>query len=279
MAQHVAISLETAHTGIQHDIYVSYNNHNHHWHPECKNAPTLSSLQRFVFIQFNIKQFALACNDEQGHRFNILEDNHLKKAFKCGKNDVQIFVIDEILRTLPLCQFTTNDICGTLKHSFHNHCNHKTNSAQNHRLKQLMDALHKDIIDGKQMLAFVNEFIQKTAGWSDKEIEQIKSTLFRHWAFTQKEFMNHMDYILSQNHFSKTIIQQITKALHPLDVEQIHFDIKNNKNIRHFSDIVVQLVNEIVALHEESQGDVINSEFVHRLYEAIAMCFIARYEE
>eukprot|EP01083_Nonionella_stella_P096016 269704_1 len=106
-------------------IFVLYNADKKQWKYDRANTFTFSSLQQFVSTELNITQFVLtyAETDERSRR--IVKDNHdLKKAktsaLNENRNQLQIHVNDEVLRQIPLCQFTTNDLCGTLKQSFHN---------------------------------------------------------------------------------------------------------------------------------------------------------------
>eukprot|EP01083_Nonionella_stella_P145975 458491_1 len=172
------MALHIGYTTPHHDIniVVWYSKHNQHW--KYKNVPTISALRQFISIQFNIQQFELTYNDQEGHPSMIVEDNDLKEALK-WTHKLQIYVNDEILRALPLCQFTINDICGTLKHSLHNDLNHKTNSTRmeqiftKHQLsgEKWMKSANKDTIK-QQMLRFMTEstfkiIFQCFDGWKE----------------------------------------------------------------------------------------------------------------
>eukprot|EP01083_Nonionella_stella_P227221 806375_1 len=121
--------------------YVSYNAEEKQWTYDGANAFTLSSLQQFVSTQFNIKQFELTYTDRDGRPQRIVTQNnrHEKRksslkqseasARKESRNKLQISVNDEVSRPFPLCEFTTNDLCGTIKQSFHTHPAYKKNIA------------------------------------------------------------------------------------------------------------------------------------------------------
>eukprot|EP01083_Nonionella_stella_P054159 143053_1 len=68
-------------------------------------------------------------------------------------------------------------------------------------LKHLMAALRNESIDGEHIdnLLDNNKYIQTHTGWSDKQIDQIKSTLLPNWTLTKKEFIDHMNLILSKS--------------------------------------------------------------------------------
>eukprot|EP01083_Nonionella_stella_P250247 864484_1 len=352
------MALHIAYTTPHHDIniVVWYSKHNQHW--KYKNVPTISALRQFISIQFNIQQFELTYNDQEGHPSMIVEDNDLKEALK-WTHKLQIYVNDEIPRTLPLCQFAINDICGTLKHAMHNDLYHKANSARmeqiftNHELsgenwmessakkgaikqqmlrfmtettfniifqcfdewkendkegircksatqiarilydyplKHLIDALHNDSIDGQQIIHILNddEYIQSHTGWDDNEVEQIKLILLRYFTFTQAQFIDNMNMICERedgNALSKSISNAIKDVVLQFDMELLHFNIKNNKNI---GDSVVQMVNEIMIIetgvvdapnvekkYSENDNDmVVDDTLVKTIYDTIAKCFI-----
>eukprot|EP01083_Nonionella_stella_P225579 801832_1 len=334
--------------------YISYTEDievNKHW--EYDHTSTLSSLQQFISRQFNIKHFELRYVNKQGPPITIVKDEDLNEAFNCAQNEnrdtLQILVNDEVARHFPLCQFTTNDMCGTLKQSFHNDPKHTANitKMQNiftrhelsgkkwiesndvkdvedaikvqmlefmtkatfdiifqwfddsrdikslsakqmarimyqYPLKHLMTALRKDSIDGQHINEILddNKYIQTHTGWSDEKIHEIKRDLLGFWTFTKDQFIENMNYILFGRSQTNSSSKMTTDAIkHVLvesnhDVEQIHFDIKNNRNIQYFSDIMMDMVHKIVQQHhEELKEDEIDCDLVHNIYETVARCF------
>eukprot|EP01083_Nonionella_stella_P227591 807365_1 len=149
-------------------------------------------------------------------------------------------------------------------------------------LNHLMTALRKESIDGQHINVILddNKYIQTHTGWSDKQIHEIKSRLLPNWTLTRKEFIDRIDSILSESStapLSTVLTDKIKHFLVELDqdVEQIHFDIKNNGNIQYFSDIVIQMVNDIIRQYpEETKEESIDCDLIHTIYETVARCFI-----
>eukprot|EP01083_Nonionella_stella_P105141 302268_1 len=330
--------------------YVAYGTDNRKW--EFDNTSTLSSLRQFTSIQFNIKQFALTYTREQRRPITIIDDKDWNEAFtwttNANRDKLQIFVNDEVSRQFPLCQFTTNDLCGAFTQAFRNPSSEKSIShletifteheisgnkwMQSHDikdtvkaqmldfmteatfniifqsfdqfkkndnrdivsksanqmarilyeypLKQLLTALRKDRIDGQRIIGILDDikYIRTHTGWGDKQIHEIKSALLRNWTFTKKEFIDHMNSVLydrsQPTSLSNMIIDKMKHVLVELDVEQIHYDIRNNRNIQYFSDIVIQMVNDIIRQYPKQDG--IDCDLIHTIYETVALCFIAR---
>eukprot|EP01084_Bolivina_argentea_P123872 219505_1 len=124
-----------------------------------------------------------------------------------------------------------------------------------------------------------NETIKSVTGWNNDEIYQLESLLKQHKTFTKQELLQNMNRILSDTSLPNTTVNEIKTAINQFDAEQLHFDIKNGRNIDAFSDVVRNIVDDLVSANEDSKrynnGDAyVEDNFVKKIYEKIAQCFV-----
>ena len=146
----------------------------------------------------------------------------------------------------------------------------------NYPLNNLLTRIKDENITGKQFLDSLNgkSIIQIETGWNDDEIYQIQAVLLKYHTFTQSEFNENMNNILTTNYgksLSKEVINKVKETISEFNVEEIHFKIKNGKNIDEFSDRIINLIDELLQNKQEKKN---NDDFVRRIYMAIAECFI-----
>eukprot|EP01084_Bolivina_argentea_P085093 153813_1 len=140
-------------------------------------------------------------------------------------------------------------------------------------LKQLIMKIRKEQIDGKQIIDFLETQSDITG---DTTYEQIQMMLLRYWTLTEKQFVNDMNNIFNKykDIIPHMMIAEIKKViLHDrFDISMILYKLKHNKDIKYFSEQIVNLIFEL------SQNNIENiysdDELVSRLYTAIAECFI-----
>ena len=99
----------------------------------------------------------------------------------------------------------------------------------------------KDKMDGIISDLHVDELnkvnlIQEETGWTDTEIYQIESILFRHLSMTEDQFITNMNDIMEKNLvISKDMKQTIRDNILKFRVEKIYFCMKNGQEIEEFS--------------------------------------------
>eukprot|EP01084_Bolivina_argentea_P285501 489613_1 len=97
---------------------------------------------------------------------------------------------------------------------------------------------------------------------------------FRHKSMTRKQFEKNMNKAMNVSSLPKKVKHYIKNIILKSDVETIHFKIKHGLDIHEFSNIVINAVDELVADNKQNKGN----NFVKRIYELIATCFIVNIE-
>eukprot|EP01083_Nonionella_stella_P147355 464799_1 len=153
----------------------------------------------------------------------------------------------------------------------------------NYPLSRVVCRIMGDHIDGQRfiqsMIASNEDIIAEETGWSEDDVYQIQSMLFRHHTFTQSQFEQNMDDILSQEYrtkLSKDIIERIKWVMSQHNVEKIHYRIKNAMSIAPFADSIMDMVDEwtqTVYKQNPKAKDENELIFTH-IYHAIAQCFV-----
>eukprot|EP01084_Bolivina_argentea_P020913 38846_1 len=144
-----------------------------------------------------------------------------------------------------------------------------------HPLNNLLTNIMEKNIDGKLFINNTkeNSFMEAATGWDKNDIYQIQSVLLKHHTFSRSQFIQNMNNILTQT-YSKSlttdVINRITEVILQFDVEEIHYKIKNGKNIDEFSDKIINLVDELI----EKNTNEYDNNFVTNIYEFISECFI-----
>eukprot|EP01084_Bolivina_argentea_P034118 63138_1 len=137
--------------------------------------------------------------------------------------------------------------------------------------RQLIGKIQNDKIDGEKIIDILqpnhDNIIYVTTGWSKQEIAQFKLVLFKDRTFTEmqlREWINHVSNI------SPTIQKQIEQIMiGKFDIEMLHYNIKNNKNIESFTDTLIDFLDKL----KLTQTD--DSHLVQNTYKEIARCFVS----
>eukprot|EP01083_Nonionella_stella_P084400 233630_1 len=150
-------------------------------------------------------------------------------------------------------------------------------------LSRVVRRIMNDHIDGKRfiesMIASNEDIIAEETGWAKDDVYQIQSMLFRHHTFTQSQFEQNMDDILSQEYttkLSKDIVERIKWVMSQHNVEKIHYRIKNAMSIAPFADSVMDMVDEwtqsVYKQNPKAKDE--NELILTHIYHAIAQCFV-----
>eukprot|EP01083_Nonionella_stella_P307431 1080426_1 len=150
-----------------------------------------------------------------------------------------------------------------------------------HPLNKLLSRIQNEPINGQQFTESLHhEIIKKETGWSEDEVYQIHSILFRHHTFTQSEFELNMNHVLDTKYgakLSEEIVCTLKEVISQHDVSMIQYKMKNGQKIEAFSHCVINMVDELLQNVDENKhndrGDV-DSDLIQTMYDAIAECFI-----
>eukprot|EP01083_Nonionella_stella_P188414 694505_1 len=139
-------------------------------------------------------------------------------------------------------------------------------------LIKLLLQIQEQQVDGRKLIHMLikdtnNALNIKTeTGWTNDDVEQIRLLVLKHMVLSQNEFMNKMENICKSTNTDHTL-QQILQ-LNELDMEQIQYDIKRNRDVHEFSDMVIEAVDQLL---EQTPSDDVE---VHTIYSTIAKCFV-----
>eukprot|EP01084_Bolivina_argentea_P070876 128877_1 len=140
----------------------------------------------------------------------------------------------------------------------------------NYTWQRLLERINDDKINGVKFIKYYQDntqWIKEATGWDAKEIYQIEAMLFRHKSFNESEIETNM-YNIFEQHFDETTSNILKKTILEFDVEQLHYKIKNNKNIHDFTDAVMNTVH--LLSNDATNKD---KDLVQIIYKAIAECF------
>eukprot|EP01084_Bolivina_argentea_P063728 116297_1 len=103
-----------------------------------------------------------------------------------------------------------------------------------------------DVVDGETFITYdMDMWIYDITGWHHQEIYQIQAVLFQHNIFTDSVIKQKMKKIFDP-HFgqlqSENILQKIVSQF---DMAELFLKMIHNKNVRPFSDFVINLVDEL----------------------------------
>eukprot|EP01084_Bolivina_argentea_P201696 344729_1 len=127
------------------------------------------------------------------------------------------------------------------------------------------------------------QFIQKTTGWHSDEIHQLQAVLFKQFTYTQQQFITHIDHIFDEKYVKylpNTVLAAIKNTIlsDEFDIEELHYNIKNGKNVSDFGDKIVNMVEEWIQNkkndHDDDKCAYFEDNFIKTIYEAVADCFI-----
>eukprot|EP01084_Bolivina_argentea_P006774 12816_1 len=147
----------------------------------------------------------------------------------------------------------------------------------NNLLKRFTDE-HENI-DGETFIQMLNknDIIATETGWSFDEVYQVQSIILKHITFKSTKFKNHVENVLLKKCYqilTETIRQKIEALLLTanFDIENLHFKIKNARNIDDFSDKVINMIDDLLESKQISEHN--EDNVIQKIYEAISECFI-----
>eukprot|EP01084_Bolivina_argentea_P218132 370223_1 len=150
----------------------------------------------------------------------------------------------------------------------------------NYPLKNLLKRINdvNEPINGEVYIKYFvnrNPWIKNATGWNPNEVHQINSMLFKAHCFTAKQISAKINNFTLQNDvFDSKISNIICDKIHEYDLEQLHFKIKNGKDISDFSDTITNMIDDLAKGNDASADN-----FVKSAYEAVADCFAFDYSK
>eukprot|EP01084_Bolivina_argentea_P257944 434670_1 len=121
-----------------------------------------------------------------------------------------------------------------------------------------------NIINGKQYILYYKQnkkWIQEATGWAEEEIYQIDSQLFKQYTYTTAQIIRNIENIKLTDAFGQSLSDTVkNRIISHCNVEYLHCKIKNNNNIQDFSDMIMNMVDEIII----QRNDSINDDFVKK---------------
>eukprot|EP01084_Bolivina_argentea_P121784 215836_1 len=140
-------------------------------------------------------------------------------------------------------------------------------------LNCLISNLRKNEIDGLKIMDNLKtekqNIIRAATGWKQEESDQIKLIFARYVCFSLEQFTANIRNICeSMTNEEKDCIERI---MGDTELDLIHYNIKNNKNITAFSETVINKIDEWILSDDEKVS--INNN-VKRIYDIIAECFV-----
>eukprot|EP01084_Bolivina_argentea_P296076 509873_1 len=141
----------------------------------------------------------------------------------------------------------------------------------NYPLTKFIKKIQTENIQGNQGIDTITNICKLATEWKDEHIEELKQMLLRYKIFTKTEFIDNMNKIFSRKEFVSIpdkVVNKIKSILinDEFDIEMIHYNIKENKNIDLFSDKVINMVAEMITEND--------SNMIQKIYLLIVQCFI-----
>eukprot|EP01084_Bolivina_argentea_P030330 56226_1 len=204
-------------------------------------------------------QFA-KLNQEKINCLSILSAHHVKCIIK---EELLAFMTSDTLDIIFNCfEKWKNDDCDSIT-SISKPVEQIAHILYNYPFQRLIERINKEKIDGGKMIDILkgygqkNGMIQTETGWANDEIEQIRLLLFKYRTMRKQQFIENMNKILiSTNSIPYWMINKIRETMiDEFDVEMLHYNIKNNKDIHSFSDTVINLVGELIEENKKEHDD------------------------
>eukprot|EP01084_Bolivina_argentea_P124591 220769_1 len=160
----------------------------------------------------------------------------------------------------------------------------------NYPLDKLIQMMWKQNVNGVDLMNIIltGNFIGNITGWRELEVYQIESILLTYQTFTKTDIHNNINMNGTKHKLPNIVINDIKKVIDKYNnhnSEQLHYDIKNGRNIDEFCKNVGDMVDILDDRNEEYKKENLYNEdtysdedFVKQIYDFVAECFIYRYE-
>eukprot|EP01084_Bolivina_argentea_P218985 371501_1 len=143
-----------------------------------------------------------------------------------------------------------------------------------YNLNCLLNKIIRENIDGEKFVSYIqteNDFIGKTTGWEETDVQQLYAMLFRYDVLSSSEFKDNMDQILTNASFEFPIINHIKNTILQFNVEKLQIQIRKGQHIEKFSDAIINMVDQ---LEMKNNKNYFEEHIVKRIYESVAKCFV-----
>ena len=94
-------------------------------------------------------------------------------------------------------------------------------------------------------------FMYESTGWNEQEIYQLHAVLFRKLAFTQSQFEQNLNTAMKANEkLSQETKDKLKAIMMEFDADDLHFRIKNHKDIVGFGDEIMANMQDLLAINK-----------------------------
>eukprot|EP01084_Bolivina_argentea_P274565 468034_1 len=121
----------------------------------------------------------------------------------------------------------------------------------NYPLDNLLNRIN-DVHDAINGIKFIEYYVKQepwmenVTGWNEKEIAQVQSVLFKCHSGTKSAIIKKINDVCTER-FDPSLSKIIIDNICEFDVEELQFKIKNCQNIQNFSDVVMNMIDELLS--------------------------------
>eukprot|EP01084_Bolivina_argentea_P049867 91704_1 len=108
-------------------------------------------------------------------------------------------------------------------------------------------------------------------GWNPDEAYQVQSIILENITFTKLQVRENMKILFQHKYYAlkRSIANRIADLLNSItDIKDLHFKIKNGKNVDEFSDSIMDMIDNLL------ENKICDDSDVKHIYDAIAECFM-----
>eukprot|EP01083_Nonionella_stella_P175247 609787_1 len=187
-----------------------------------------------------------------------------EKLMYLSSDDVKCIIKDDMLQFIT--PHTLHIMCAAIYHDEHLHipytCEQIACMLYNYPIHQLLRAIEQHKLDGKGMIDILT--MQTACGWKADEMEQIRLLLENEMICTEYEFKRKVS-----SHDDAAVQRILNNIMDVIDIEQVQYNIKHNRDTEEFSDIVRHMIDEWMTNYGHNK-----CERICELYSNIAQCFV-----
>eukprot|EP01084_Bolivina_argentea_P285628 489850_1 len=245
-----------------------------------------NKIKQWVYDDINYKQYLIRTMrifSDKGLSGSLMNSLTNKTAKDIVQNELSAFMTHHTLQIMFDCFYKHK----TILYIANKHAAEVGYIIYQYPLNNLLTEIKNEKIDGNAFvhhLGKTEKIMKEATGWPRDEVEQLITLFFRHKAFKKDEFIDNMKNIIAetndhQSMLPNTVRFAIENTIKRFDVEKLVVKIKNDKHVREFSHIIINMVETLVENNEEHKINnnnvaYLEDDFVKRIYELIGDCFV-----